>query len=57
MVKIDIRFAKQVFAAVREGKAQQEAMVAEVNALFGKIGLPADMLAPGPNGGTVILSI
>ena len=25
MVKIDIRFARQVFAAVREGKAQQEA--------------------------------
>lgn len=33
------------------------AMVAEVNALFGTIGLPADMLTPGPNGGTVILSI
>ena len=25
MAKIDIRFARQVFAAVREGKAQQEA--------------------------------
>ncbi len=38
-------------------QAGTAAMVAEVNALFGKIGLPADMLTPGPNGGTVILSI
>ena len=38
-------------------QAGTAAMVAEVNALFGTIGLPADMLTPGPNGGTVILSI
>ena len=38
-------------------QAGTAAMVAEVNALFGVIGLPADMLTPGPNGGTVILSI